>query len=188
VRDESSLRHPDPRSLYTIGSLTATLARFRVFLGFLFGALVLWLSTPTWGSVWMGTVVASVGEAIRIWAAGHLHKSREVTASGPYRWVSHPLYLGSAVMGGGLAIASGSTLVALLIGVYLAGALTVAAKREEAFLRQAFGDRYDRYRRGSVDVSRRFSWAQVSANHEHRAVIGFLCAVGLLALKAASNV
>ena len=51
--------------------------------------------------------VALAGEALRIWAAGHLNKSREVTSSGPYRWFAHPLYVGSSVMGVGLAIASG---------------------------------------------------------------------------------
>ena len=52
--------------------------------------------------------VALAGEAIRFWAAGHLNKSREVTRSGPYRFVAHPLYLGSSVIGAGLAIASHS--------------------------------------------------------------------------------
>ena len=166
----------------------ARLARFRVFLGFVFGALVLWLSEPTAQTVTAGALVGSVGEAIRVWAAGHLHKSREVTASGPYRWYSHPLYLGSSVMGLGLAIASGSMLAVLLIAVYLLVALTVAAKSEEAFLRRTFGDQYERYRNGAVDGARRFSWEQVMANHESRAIIGFLLAVGLLALKAARNV
>ena len=82
-----------------------------------------------------GALVAGVGEAIRIWAAGHLHKSREVTASGPYRWFAHPLYLGSSVMGGGLAIASGSVSWRCVIAAYLSVALTVAARSEEAFLR-----------------------------------------------------
>ena len=27
------------------------------------------------------------GEALRLWAAGHLEKGKEVTRSGPYRWV-----------------------------------------------------------------------------------------------------
>ena len=55
-----------------------------------------------------GLVVALVGEAIRMWAAGHLEKSREVTASGPYRWTRHPLYVGSAIMALGVVIASRS--------------------------------------------------------------------------------
>jgi protein-S-isoprenylcysteine O-methyltransferase Ste14 len=164
------------------------LARFRVFLGFLFGALVLWLAQPTGQTVAIGAVVASVGEGIRVWAAGHLHKSREVTASGPYRWFSHPLYLGSSVMGVGLAIACGSVPVALLIAGYLVVALTVAAKSEEAFLRRRFGDAYDLYQCGAVDQGRRFSWRQAMANHEHRALVGLLVAVGLLALKAVRTV
>jgi protein-S-isoprenylcysteine O-methyltransferase Ste14 len=169
-------------------NIQARLARIRVFLGFVFGALVLWLSEPTWQTVAAGALVGSLGEAIRIWAAGHLHKSREITASGPYRWFSHPLYLGSSVMGLGLAIASGNLGVAGLIALYLVVALTAAAKSEEAFLRRTFGDQYDRYRNGVVDGARRFSWAQVMANHENRAIIGFLVAVGLLALKATRNV
>jgi protein-S-isoprenylcysteine O-methyltransferase Ste14 len=168
--------------------LLARIARFRVFLGFVFGALVLWLSEPTGQTVMAGALVGGVGEGIRIWAAGHLHKSREVTASGPYRWFSHPLYLGSSVMGLGLALASGNVAVALLIAAYLIVALTVAARREEAFLRRTFGQQYEQYRKGRVDGTRRFSWAQAMANHESRAIIGFLTAVGLLALKAARNV
>jgi hypothetical protein len=93
-------------------------------------------------------------------------------------------------MGVGLAIASGRVLVAFLIAAYLLVALTIAVKSEEAFLRRTFGDWYDRYRRGgdgsrSVSQSdRRFSVAQARANREHRAVIGLLLAMMLLALKA----
>ena len=172
----------------------ARLARLRVFLGFACGAMVLWLAEPTLGSVMVGGAVACLGEAIRIWAAGHLHKAREVTSSGPYQWTAHPLYVGSSVMGAGLAIASGRAIVAALIAVYLIVTLTVAARSEEGFLRRAFGDSYDRYRRGDVSADRagasgrRFSLAQAMANHEHRALIGLVLAVLLLALKAARNV
>jgi hypothetical protein len=91
-------------------------------------------------------------------------------------------------MGAGLAVASWSGAASVLIGAYLVVALTIAAKGEEAFLRRTFGDRYARYRDGVVDTTRRFSWARVGANHEYRAVIGLLIAVGLLALKAVRNV
>jgi protein-S-isoprenylcysteine O-methyltransferase Ste14 len=166
------------------------LAGLRVTTGFIFGAIVLWLAEPTRQSLAIGATVAGVGEGIRIWAAGHLHKSREVTSSGPYRWCAHPLYVGSSVMGVGLAIASGRVLVALLIAAYLATALTIAVKSEEAFLRRTFGDWYDRYRRGDPGSEaarheqRRFSAAQARANREHRAVIGLLLAMILLAMKA----
>ena len=173
----------------------ATLARFRVALGFVSGVLVLVLAQPTGRSLTVGMSIAALGEAVRIWAAGHLRKSREVTVSGPYRWVAHPLYVGSSVMGVGLAIASASVPVAVLIAIYLAATLTAAIKSEEAFLRRTFGDQYDLYRSGVAAkrrergaVSRRaFSLRQAIANREYRAVAGLGIAVLLLIWKATYN-
>jgi hypothetical protein len=164
------------------------LARRRVPLGFVFGALAWWLARPTGRTLVAGAAVACAGEALRVWAAGHLNKSREVTASGPYRWMAHPLYVGSSVMGVGVAIASGSVAVAALVVIYLATTITSAIGREEAFLRRAFGEDYLRYRHGAaVDRARRFSLAKVKANREHRAVVGLLVAILLLVLKATYN-
>ncbi len=174
-------------------SVVSRIARLRVPLGFLFGALVLGLAAPTRTSIALGASVAVVGEALRIWAAGHLNKSREVTSSGPYRWFAHPLYVGSAVMGAGVALASGSGPAGLLIALYLATTITAAIRHEEAFLRSAFGARYDAYRRGgphgpeSGSRQRAFSVAQVMANREYRAAAGLVAAVLLLLLKATYN-
>jgi protein-S-isoprenylcysteine O-methyltransferase Ste14 len=166
--------------------LAAAVARRRVPLGFVCGILVLWLAHPTPATLLPGAVVALVGEALRIWAAGHLNKSREVTSSGPYRWFAHPLYVGSCVMGAGLAVAAGSVLVAAIIAAYLVITIRAAITNEEAFLRRTFGDRYDRYRReGEVDRHRSFSPAQAMANREFRAVAGLLIAMLALTWKAA---
>lgn len=168
--------------------MIALIAKLRVALGFTCGAFVLWLAHPTWATIAIGTPIAVAGELIRIWASGHLNKSREVTASGPYRWVSHPLYLGSALMGIGLVVASGSILVALIVIAYLAATFTAAIKSEEAYLRRVFGDQYDLYRehkRGNTE--RRFSFDRVRANREYRAVLGLVVAVLLLAWKATYN-
>ena len=115
----------------------SVLARRRVSLGFVFAVAVLYFSNPTRDSLAIGTVVGLVGEAIRIWAAGHLEKSREVTTSGPYRFTRHPLYLGSSILGLGVAIASRSLIVALLMFAYMASTITAAIRTEEAFLRDA---------------------------------------------------
>ena len=102
------------------------IARLRVALGFTCGVLVLWLATPTRTTITAGLAVAVVGEGFRFWAAGHLNKSREVTRSGPYRFVAHPLYVGSSVIGAGLAVASGRVAVAAIVAAYLAITLTAA--------------------------------------------------------------
>src|SRR3954468_20728980 len=153
--------------------LAEQLARRRGALGFFFGLVVLWLAQPTGATLAAGAPIAVCGEMLRIWAAGHLSKSREVTSSGPYRLFAHPLYVGSSIMGAGLAIASGSLAVAALIAIYLGATIGAAVRSEEAFLRQKFGDQYDRYRRGEIGArdsaaqTRRFTVAQAIANREH---------------------
>jgi hypothetical protein len=167
----------------------ARLARRRVPLGFIAGVAALWLAAPTPASLLVGGSIAVVGEGLRIWAAGHLNKSREVTSSGPYRWFAHPLYVGSSLMGVGVAVASGRAVVVLLVAVYLAATIGAAIRQEEAFLRRRFGDDYDRYRRGVAShrdpqASRRYSTSQAMANREYRAAAGLVVAVLLLFLKA----
>jgi hypothetical protein len=161
-------------------------------LGFAFALLVFWLAAPTRMTLLVGAAIAALGEGLRIWAAGHLNKSREVTVSGPYRWFAHPLYVGSSIMGIGLAIGSGSLIVAVLVIVYLAATIGAAIRSEEAFLRGKFGDRYVDYRSGRAsadarDRARSFRLAQAMANREYRALAGVAVALLLLLLKATYN-
>ena len=160
----------------------AGLARWRVPIGFAAAGLVLWLAQPTPRSLQLGLPIAVLGQLLRIWAAGHLEKSREVTSSGPYRFTRHPLYLGSTLMGLGLAVAANHWAVALLIGGYLAATLWLAIRTEEAYLRATFGDTYDRYAVGALpSVARRFSAERAWRNKEYRAPIGLLL-IGLYLL------
>ena len=132
----------------------------------------------------MGFALAITGEAIRVWAAGHLEKSREVTRSGPYRWTRHPLYLGSSVIAAGVMLASNSVVVAIAGTAYMVVTITAAIRTEEAFLRQAFGDAYDRYQRAEVEpMRRRFSLERARRNREYRAVAGLCGGFALLAMK-----
>lgn len=165
--------------------VTALVARFRVALGWVFAPLILILANPSVESIAVGSAVALVGEAIRIWAAGHLNKAREVTSSGPYRYFGHPLYVGSSVIGAGLALAAANPIAAALIVFYLAVTLRAAIQNEEAFLRRTFGDQYELYKRQRrVDCARRFSLQKAIANREYRAVAGLFAALIILALKA----
>jgi protein-S-isoprenylcysteine O-methyltransferase Ste14 len=168
-----------------VADLWRRLARLRVPLGFVAGILVLWLARPTWSLLALGTLIALAGETVRIWAAGHLEKSREVTRSGPYRWFRHPLYVGSVLMGVGVAIAGNSGVAATAVAAYLAVTMTAAIRTEEAFLRSKFGSEYDEYCRGASRVpDRRFSLARVWRNREYRAVLGMGAVFAVLALKA----
>jgi len=166
------------------GRLVRVLARRRVTLGFIAGATTLILAHPTWSSWRAGLVIAALGEAIRVWAAGHLEKSREVTGSGPYRLTSHPLYLGSSVIALGVIVACRSWVVATVVATYMAATIAAAIRTEEAFLRKAFGPAYDDYKRlGAGTTTRRFSLARALGNREHRALLGLGAGFAFLALK-----
>src|ERR1043165_566714 len=127
-----------------MANLLRFLARRRVLIGFIAGLAALVLSRPTPQTLLLGAAVAVAGEAIRVWAAGHLEKGREVTSSGPYRWTGHPLYVGSSILALGIVIAASSVPVAILAAIYMGTTITAAIRMEEAFLRRTFGDTYDR--------------------------------------------
>jgi protein-S-isoprenylcysteine O-methyltransferase Ste14 len=165
-------------------SLAEALARRRVPLGFAVAIAAVILARPTWDSWRIGLLLAAVGEAIRVWAAGHLEKSREVTRSGPYRLTRHPLYAGSTVIAAGVIVASRSGVLTVLVTIYMAATIAAAIRQEEAFLTTAFGDTYDRYRRSDAEpMRRRFSLERALRNREYRAVIGLLAGFAILALK-----
>ena len=160
------------------------IARFRVTIGFIASIAVLWLARPTGRSLIAGAAIAAIGEGIRLWAAGHLEKGREVTTSGPYAVTRHPLYLGSTIIGVGLAVAASDAIVAVLVIAYLAITLTAAIATEEAHLTEKFGRAYPAYRDGqAVGERRRFSFGRARRNREYRAVAGLLIAIAVLALK-----
>ena len=164
--------------------MTRLLARWRVFLGFVFAAVVLWLATPTAQSLLIGALVAIIGESIRLWAAGHLEKSKEVTQSGPYRYTRHPLYLGSSLIGIGMAVIANNLIVAVIVIAYLALTLTAAMRSEEAHLREKFGDAYDAYaQKRAPKVEREFSWNRAIYNREHHTIAGLVSGLLLLAWK-----
>ena len=152
--------------------MTRWLARWRVALGFLSAIFAYWFARSTWTSIAIGLSISAVGELVRIWASGHLDKAREVTRSGPYKYVSHPLYLGSCIMGVGFAIAAAALIPAIIVGVYLALTIPAAMITETRAIANL-----------ESGVERPFSVARVMTNREYRAVAGFVIGAGLLILR-----
>ena len=161
-------------------------ARLRVPLGYALGAVAFWFAEPSSRSLAVGAAVGAAGEAVRIWAAGHLEKGREVTTTGPYAVTRHPLYLGSTIMGAGLAIAAKSLFVTLIVAGYLAITITAAIRSEEAHLTDKFGAHYPAYRDGTATRgAQSFSLDRAMRNREYRALLGLLVVLALLAAKGA---
>jgi protein-S-isoprenylcysteine O-methyltransferase Ste14 len=169
-----------------VDDLAARLARARVPLGFFCAGAVLYLAKPTVRSLEIGGIVALAGELIRIWAAGHLEKGQEVTQSGPYRLTRHPLYMGSAIIALGAAIATARLAAMAVIGAYMITTIVSAIRHEEASMRAAFGDQYDAYAYSrAVPIARPFSLARAIKNKEYKTVAGLAVIAAILAAKAA---
>ena len=168
---------PPPKGL-------ARIARFRVSLGFMVAAVAFWHATPTWSSLALGGFIATVGEIVRVWAAGHIRKGQEVTTCGPYRFTRHPLYLGSFVIGVGFVVAAANALVAIIVILYLVVMFGVAITLEEATLRKQFGSDYDRYMHGEFHSGdRSFSLSLAKHNGEYRTLLGFAAGLSVLGIK-----
>jgi protein-S-isoprenylcysteine O-methyltransferase Ste14 len=112
---------------------------------------------PGWSSPmrWAGLVVAVAGLVWRAWAMKTLgvfytQTLRTVTqhrlvTTGPYRWIRHPGYLGSLMVWGGAAVASGAVPASLAVLAALAPTYIYRIAAEEQMLQREIGDEYAAY-------------------------------------------
>ena len=114
--------------------------------------LLLIFARPTLGWLLSGLIFVLIGEALRIWAAGHLKKTKEVTATGPYAHVKNPLYLGTLLILIGFCLMA-QNLYLLLIGltVFFVYYAPFKKKREGQRLYEHFGQAWVDYDRAVPD-------------------------------------
>lgn len=128
-------------------------------------------------------ILVSMGELIRIWAAGHLQKEKILTTGGPYRFIRNPLYLGSFLIAIGFGLVSGSIWVWILILAYFVLVYIPVIKFEESILHEKFPD-YSAYTQKvpafyptltpySTSTTQ-FSYKQAWRNREYNAVLGIV--------------
>lgn len=92
-------------------------ANFRYLPWYVLGALALAWSRPALMAFSFGSGVVLVGLVLRSWGAGHLVKNDELTVTGPYRYIRHPLYAGTLLVGVGFALIAGGWLTLALLPV-----------------------------------------------------------------------
>lgn len=114
--------------------------------------LLLIFARPTLAWLLSGLVFVLIGEALRIWAAGHLKKTKEVTTTGPYAHVKNPLYLGTLLVLIGFCLMA-QNLYLLLIGltVFFVYYAPFKKKREGLRLFEHFGQAWVDYDRAVPD-------------------------------------
>ena len=158
------------------------------------GALALWLSGPTPLSVLLALPLVLAGEALRLWASGHIEKTRALATGGPYALTRNPLYVGSVLLALGIAAASASSWVVLAVAAYLLAFYPSVIREEASFLRQTFPEEYGRWSRdvplflprfdAAGPRATTFSWARVAANREWRTAAAVPVVIALLWARA----
>ncbi len=115
--------------------------RIRVPLGFLTAGVYLVeiaSHAPHPRAIAWSLLLVLPGLALRAAASGTVRKNQELTVTGPYAHTRNPLYLGSALIAAGFALALLSWPLALLLGAGFAAIYVPVIASEEQFLRAAF--------------------------------------------------
>jgi len=157
------------------------LLRARIPASILMGLAIIMLAQPTLSSWLIGLALVVLGEALRIWASGHIHKSAQVTCTGPYAMVRHPLYLGHFLIATGFCITGDSLIAFIIVTISFFIIYVPTWKNEERNLTELFGSTYSdfmantpallpRWNRGIFSGS--FSWQLVSQHREWKHAAG----------------
>lgn len=97
-----------------------------------------------------GAALIVLGAALRSWGAGHLVKTEQLTVSGPYAFLRHPLYLGTLLAGVGVALMAGGWWAAGVLTFFLPWFFLVYFPRKEASesvrLEGCYGEAFREYR------------------------------------------
>jgi len=166
-------------------------ARLRVTCGFIMVAAFAWFAAPDAHSLALGLPIALAGLSLRAWATGHLEKNLRLTESGPYSYLRNPLYIGTATVAAGFAVASRQWLLAALFAVVFLFIYLPAIELEEQHLSKLFPDFAAYCKRvpalwptlHPTRSSQPFRWNLYVKNREYQALLGFLAGTALLLAK-----
>lgn len=129
-----------------------------------FGLLLLWVcawfTEPAGeGRIVAGFVIALVGQAWRIYAAGVIYKNRKLASTGAYSLVRHPLYLGNFLILGGFTLACANLWVVALVVAFFLFYYPAAIRYEDRKLEDIFGDEWREWSRGRpAMLPTKFRW------------------------------
>ncbi len=167
--------------------------KIRVLLSFIVGAIFLIFSRPDEIHFMVGVPIALLGVLLRIWASGHIVKSKKLTKSGPYKYTRNPLYLGSFFIGLGISIQCGRIIFPILLLILFLFIYIPVMKREEEEMEMVFGRDYLEYKKlvsffipipnKKIEDKGKFNIDQVIKNREYKGVIGFILVELILMVK-----
>jgi protein-S-isoprenylcysteine O-methyltransferase Ste14 len=139
-----------------------------------------------------GAVVMFAGEWLRLWAAGHLRKNKQLTTTGPYSYVKNPLYIGTLLITIGYSAMAQN--IYILIGGFVWFFIYYAPykkKQENEKLVGSFGPAWTVFDNAVPDYfprltpypergTNRWSYEVVKENSEHETAIGVFIGFAVL--------
>jgi protein-S-isoprenylcysteine O-methyltransferase Ste14 len=117
------------------------------------------------GTVAIGLALAVVGQVFRIYAAGFIHKNKQLASSGPYALVRHPLYLGNILILIGFTLASANLFVMIAVIVFFLVWYPAAIAYEDGKLENIFEDEWRTWSKNiRAVIPGRFRWSDLKAD------------------------
>jgi protein-S-isoprenylcysteine O-methyltransferase Ste14 len=133
----------------TVPRLVRKRLKPRLLVVYALALAIFWFARPTLWTLAIGFVLVAGGELLRIWATGHLHKTEQLTVTGAYAYLRHPLYTGTLLIATGFAVMAAhplavGTYMLFLLGFFLYY-MPYKNLIEGARLESLYGDEYRRY-------------------------------------------
>jgi protein-S-isoprenylcysteine O-methyltransferase Ste14 len=114
------------------------------------------------GTVAIGLAMAGVGQVFRIYAAGFIHKNKQLASNGPYALVRHPLYLGNFLILIGFTLAAANLYMAVAVILFFLIWYPAAIAYEDSKLERIFEDEWREWSKGiRALIPGRFRWADL---------------------------
>ncbi len=111
-------------------------------IGLLLVAVCAYYAMPDTGTVTYGLAIAFAGQVFRIYAAGYIHKNKQLASTGPYALVRHPLYLGNFLILIGFTLASANLYVVVGVVLFFLVWYPAAITYEDNKLERIFEDEW----------------------------------------------
>ncbi len=125
-----------------------------------------------------GFLVTLSGSLFQSWCFGALDKNKSLAIQGPYAFVRNPMYLGRFFLLFGCLLLVGNFWLLAIFSIFYYFYMVNRVKREEAHLKNVFGEKYRAYCRevnrflpnlggnhaGNIRV---FKWGLFRKNHGH---------------------
>jgi hypothetical protein len=136
----------------------------RQVVGLLLVAVCAQFARPDRGTVAIGLAVAVLGQLFRIYAAGFIHKNKQLASTGPYALVRHPLYLGNFLILFGFTLAAANLYVTIGVVLFFLIWYPAAIAYEDSKLENIFKDEWRAWSKNiRAIIPGRFRWSDLKA-------------------------